>query len=278
MIQHGLLASLDRRAFIVSAGGLVFTACGSSSSRPSATVNDEPVAAGDVAWAAGGTELITVDNPDDSIFASASACALALSTALTEGPCYYAEDTGEDISAGRAGLPMQLCLRIVDADCAPVSDHLVEVWHADSRGLYSGDTSQSDDGGRFRGDFCTSGDDDANSSTFFRGQLTSDSTGRVNFRTCFPGWYATRTLHLHIAVSDRSGARRIVSQLCFTDQFVTEICTGHVLYADRGDQDTPLSAATDRFFPGGDAADEFIMSTSKNSDGTLLAYHTIQIT
>ena len=229
------------------------------------------------AWAVGGTDLISVDDPTDDVFDAGGTCALALSSALTEGPCYYSVDVGEDISAGRTGLPMQLCLRLVDADCRPVADHLVEIWHADTRGLYSGDTSGSDDADRFRGDFCTSGDDDADSNTFFRGELTSDSSGRVNFRTCFPGWYATRTLHFHVAVSDPSGERRIVSQMCFTDEFVTEITTGHELYADRGDQDTPLAAASDRFFPAR-GFDEFVLTTQQNPDGTLLAYHTIMLT
>ncbi|MFN3199558.1 MAG: intradiol ring-cleavage dioxygenase [Bradymonadia bacterium] len=237
-------------------------------------------AAPSMEWAVGGTNLITVDYPPDDIFDDGVACTLALSAALTEGPCYYADDAGDDISAGRTGLPMQLCLRLVDADCQPLADHLVEIWHCDTRGLYSGDTSESADaerfGGNFGTNFCTGGDEDAESSTYYRGQLISDASGRVNFRSCFPGWYAGRTLHIHVAVSDPSGERRIVSQLCFTDAFVTEITTHHMLYTDHGEQDTPLASGRDMFFPSTDF-EQFILSTQRNTDGTLLAWHSIEI-
>lgn len=301
---------LDRRTFLVGAG-LTLTACGSparstvadaTTAQPSTTADpttststsvdpttstdsgavvessttDVADAPGSSSWASGRTDLITVDYPSDDIFDAAGACAIALSTAIAEGPCYYAEDTGEDISAGRTGLPMQLCFRLIDADCQPVPGHLVEVWHSDTEGLYSGDTSESADADRFAGDFCTAGDENAVASTFFRGQLTSNASGRVNFKTCFPGWYAGRTIHFHIAVSDPSGNRRIVSQLCFADEVVTEITTGHELYAARGDQDTPLAGGTDRFFPSR-GGEEFIITTRKNEDGTLLGFHSIQV-
>ena len=228
-------------------------------------------------WAVGGTDLITVEHPGDDVFTGAGVCPVALSTGLTEGPCYYAEDTGEDISAGLTGLPMQLCLRLIDADCEPVADHLVEVWHCDADGLYSGDTSVSGDAARFRGDFCTSGDAEAESSTYYRGQLVSDASGRVNFTSCFPGWYATRTLHVHVSVSDPAGERQIVSQLCFSDELVTDIPTNHESYTHRGDQDTPLASGRDAFFPSADV-EQFVMTTVRNPDGTLLAYHSIQLT
>ena len=227
-------------------------------------------------WAVGGTDLISVPFPDDGIFDAAGTCPVALTTGLTEGPCYYEEDTGTDISAGLTGLPMQLSLRLIDADCRPVPDHVVEVWHCDTDGLYSGDTGASGDAARFRGDFCTSGDEFAESNTYYRGMLTSGADGRVDFLSCFPGWYSTRTLHIHVAVSDPSGERRIISQLCFADDLVTEICTTHELYADRGDQDTPLAGGRDMFFPSS-GFDEFVLTVERNPDGTMLAYHNIQI-
>ncbi|MEM9891307.1 MAG: intradiol ring-cleavage dioxygenase [Actinomycetota bacterium] len=224
--------------------------------------------------------------PDDEIFDTAGSCSVALSTNLTEGPCYYEHNVGPDIAAGLTGVPMQLSLRLIDGDCQPLPNHVVEVWHCDARGLYSGDTSRSADADRFGIEsdcginlgtaFCTEDDEFAVSTTFFRGTLINNDRGRVDFATCFPGWYAGRTLHIHVAVSDPDGERRIVSQLTVPDELVTEIFTTHELYLDRGDQDTPLGAGTDMFFPA-TGFEEFLMTVERNDDGSMLVYHNIQV-
>ena len=228
------------------------------------------------AWQSGGTELIRVDYPGDDIFASGSHCNVRLTPATTKGPCYFLDDTGEDISLGLSGLPMQLCLRLIDKDCRPLSEHTVEVWHCDRHGVYSGDTRESRNARRFRGRACTRGDRAAQQSSWYRGKLISDNNGRVNFKTCFPGWYPGRTIHVHFAVSDRSGSNRIISQLCFNDSLAKEICTTHEMYSDRGEQDTSLAGGWDPVFPSSNHED-FLFSTQKNADGTLLAFHTIQV-
>jgi protocatechuate 3,4-dioxygenase beta subunit len=227
-------------------------------------------------WASGGTDLITVGYPDSSVFASLGACSLSLTPGTTEGPCYFSTDTGEDISQGSTGLPMQLCLQLVDATCSPLAGYVIEVWHCDTRGVYSGDTSGSDDADRFAGGFCTAGDDEAESSTYFRGQLTTDADGRVNFKTCFPGWYGGRTIHIHFAVSDPDGTSRVISQFCFTDEMCDEICTTHDRYADRGAQDTPLAGGTDTVFPRS-GYEEYLLATERNSDGSMLAYGVVRV-
>ena len=226
-----------------------------------------------VAWAAGTTDLITVDYPDDSLFEAASVCTLALTGTTTEGPCYFAVDELEDISEGLAGLPMQLCLQVIDEACDPLEGVVVEVWHCDTGGVYSADTSGSDDSSRFAGNFCT-GDSSANTSKWYRGELTTDSSGRVNFKTCFPGWYSGRTIHIHFRV--RNGSYdSVISQFCFDDEFCEEICTTHSEYSARGSQDTSLSSGRDTVF-GSDYGD-YQMNLAQNSDGTLLAYKVIQV-
>ena len=171
---------------------------------------------------------------------------------------------------------MQLCLRVVDSNCQPLPNYTVEVWHCDTQGVYSGDTSDSDDASRFAGDFCTGGDSEAEQSTWFRGQQVTDSNGRVNFKTCFPGWYGGRTIHIHFGVNDGSGNSQVISQFCFTDEFAREICTTHERYSNRGEQDTTLAGGRDTVFPS-TGFESFLLTTEQNSDGTLLAYHTIQI-
>ncbi|WP_426752119.1 hypothetical protein [Myxococcus sp. Y35] len=48
----------------------------------------------------------------------------------------------------------------------------------------------------YASDFCTSGDAEARAARWFRGVQTTDANGRVNFDTCFPGWYSSRTIHI----------------------------------------------------------------------------------
>lgn len=268
------------------AAALVTAACGGSSTGTGTTTTGAqattPTTAGGTSatptgsWASGGTDLISVPYPDTSVFSAENACQIALTESTTEGPCYFQSDTGEDISTGLTGLPMQLSLQVIDSSCAPLGGLVVEVWHCDTAGVYSGDTSASGDAGRFAGDFCTAGDAEAEQSAWYRGQLTTDSEGRVNFKTCFPGWYSGRTIHVHFAVSDPSGDTRVISQYCFPDEFTENICTTHELYAAHGVQDTPLAGGTDSVFRSSNL-DGFMFTTQQNSDGTLLAYSTIQV-
>lgn len=246
---------------------------GSNVSRSASTCTSTASGAGN--WVAGGTDLIKADFPPTSIFESSSTCNISLTEATTEGPCYFAVNTGEDISEGKEGLPMQLCLRLVDEDCNPIANRLIQVWHCDQDGIYSGDTEGSSDSSHFAGDFCTGSDEEAEASKYFRGQLTTDSEGRVNFKSCFPGWYAGRTLHIHFSV-DAGEGKGVISQLCFPDEFVTEIFENHCAYNGRGDQDTPLSGGTDTVFPA-TGFEDFQVKYKENTDGTLLAYHTIMV-
>jgi protocatechuate 3,4-dioxygenase beta subunit len=230
-----------------------------------------------VEWAAGGTDLILLDYPEDSLFAATSACSLLLTERTTEGPCYLGVNEREDISDGQIGLPMMLCLQLVDQNCNPLEGYLIEVWHCNREGIYSGDESQSDDTSTFAGAFCTVNDQKAENSAWFRGELTTDTTGRVNFKTCFPGWYSGRTIHIHFRVRlEYGGTDYIISQFCFDDDFCEDICTNHSLYSDRGVQDTPLSGGTDTVFPNNDY-ENYMMNTSQNIDGSLLGYKRIMI-
>ena len=223
-------------------------------------------------WLSGGTQAMYQNYPDSSIFEAASACVVALTPNYTEGPCYFAADVVDDISDGQAGLPCQLCLQVVDSNCQVQSGLEVEVWHCDVRGVYSGDTEGSADAGRFAGGFCTSNDSQAMQSKWFRGTQVTDSEGRVNFKTCFPGWYSSRTIHIHFRVKNNNNDE-VISQFAFAESLTTDICTLHEDYVVRGEQDT--SIASDTVFRGD--SDTFIMDVKQNEDGSLLLYKQIQI-
>lgn len=101
---------------------------------------------------------------------------------VTEGPYYL--DVGlirRDITGDRRGTPLTTDFVVLDADtCKPIPRALVEIWHADAAGAYSG----------------VSG----NSATWLRGGQRAGAKGRVRFETIVPGWYPGRTPHIHMKV------------------------------------------------------------------------------
>lgn len=230
-------------------------------------------------WSTGDTDSIAVDFPGDELFLDdRPLCGLSLTQPRTLGPCYFEDSKGPDISTGLTGLPMQLCFRLVDENCAPVAGHRIEAWHCDTRGVYSADSSNANNDGdirqRFSARFCSGGDAAAQESSWFRGALVTDDNGRANFKSIFPGWYPGRTIHVHIRVSNDKKSS-IVSQFCFPDTLTEEICTQHESYVARGVQDTPVEKGRDSVFRSKFTG--FMFSTQRNPDGSILVYKTIQI-
>ena len=139
--------------------------------------------------------------------AGAQAPACSLVPQQTAGPFYFdANQVRRDITEGRPGLALELALKVVDADsCAPVAGALVDVWHADAAGIYSG-YGRRGDGGNV----------DASEEDFMRGIQIADEEGMVEFTTVYPGWYPGRTPHIHFMVF-LAEERAVTSQLYFPD-------------------------------------------------------------
>jgi len=128
-----------------------------------------------------------------------------------------------NISEGADGIPLVLRLKIVDAMTAqPVTDALVDIWHCNARGSYSGWSKINPDLETDVGDIgaIPRTDDD----TYLRGGQFTDKSGNVRFTSIFPGFYAGRALHIHVAVRITSGNNYLeerhvawVGQLYFPD-------------------------------------------------------------
>ena len=137
--------------------------------------------------------------------------ACIVTPAQTEGPFFI--DTGlkrsdirDDTGAGARspGIPLALSLRVsavTASACAPLTDALVEVWHCDAAGIYSGTSA-------------------AMGRRFLRGYQPTDSDGEVRFLTIYPGWYPGRAIHIHFKVIAKNVSGRRVeftSQLYFDE-------------------------------------------------------------
>jgi protocatechuate 3,4-dioxygenase beta subunit len=178
--------------------------------------------------------------------ASASASA-AIATALpacvvapelTEGPYYLDVDldrsdirvnTADNVVSEGATLTLDWIVSQADGSaCVPLEGVVVDVWHCDALGDYSG----------------VSG----NTGNFLRGFQRTDANGRASFTTIYPGWYQGRAVHIHFKIRtdpDASAGFEFTSQLFFDDELSRAVyATG--VYAQKGPQDQPN--ASDQIF------------------------------
>lgn len=135
-----------------------------------------------------------------------------------------------DIHDGYPGHPLRLGIRVVDGNCQPVPEAIVDIWHCDA----SGDYSEFEDGG--------TGKDEGAGSTFCRGAQTSNADGILEFETIYPGWYEGQPVHIHAMVR-RSGELVRTVQFYFDNEYSAGIfVTGE--YAQFGLPDRTKSAET----------------------------------
>jgi protocatechuate 3,4-dioxygenase beta subunit len=242
-------------------GGVLDDGTGTSSeeadSGSSTTTTTTTGDSGSTAWATGGTKSMTAQASYPDPFTMASAACALLVTA-TEGPCTEAADqVRKDISEGYAGLPVRLALKVVDESCNPIADAKVKIWHTQVNGSYSGNTPNNG--------MCLKDQTDS-AKHYFRGAQTTDANGRVDFDTCFPGWYRGRAVHIHFTVTH--GGKSFTSQIGFDQDVIAEIFGGHAEYASFGQPDTPN--ATDNIL-GGAKLETYMAQTERMTDGAMLA-------
>ena len=199
---------------------------------------------------------------DDIVAALDAVRTCTTSPEQTQGPYWFDVDSiRSDIREQRPGSVLQLALRVQDVSACssdsramPVPNSVVEIWHCDAGGLYSGFESGSMGGGgapNRRGAETTSdgsyasGDQEATTTddgTYLRGAQVADSNGIVQFTTIFPGWYRGRTMHLHLKVHlDRETV--LTTQLYVEDELATEVYAA-APYSDRSGGRTLNSADT----------------------------------
>ena len=126
----------------------------------------------------------------------------------TEGPFYFDVDRiRSDIREDREGAVFRLGVRVRDAAaCEPVANAVVDVWHCDASGGYSG--FEGNDG-----------------ETYLRGAQVTNGDGIVEFTTIYPGWYPGRTVHIHAKVHiDKQTV--LTTQFYFDDEFSTKVFEG----------------------------------------------------
>ena len=111
-----------------------------------------------------------------------------------EGPFFYCTNpNSSDIAKGKEGIPLIVALRALDAaTCKPLSNTVIDIWHCDANGIYSGYNLGVDEPIR-----TARHAEPQNSERACRGALRTDKDGIAEFRTIYPGYYVERATHIH---------------------------------------------------------------------------------
>jgi protocatechuate 3,4-dioxygenase beta subunit len=173
-----------------------------------------------------------------------------LTPELDQGPFFVDERlersdllAGETAPGITSGSPLVLELGVYGvsgATCSPLTGALVDIWHADVNGLYS-DTASG-----FIQPTDTTGE------TFLRAYQVVGADGVVTFQTIYPGWYATRTIHVHVKIRRFSPAGdttfEATTQVFFDDAITDDLFAGSP-YLARGPRSIPANT-NDQIFNG----------------------------
>ena len=140
---------------------------------------------------------------------------------VTEGPYYIdVEMLRADAREDRTGAPLVLTFNVaqVSADsCTPLPGALVEIWHCDAQGQYSGVQDRIGD---------------ARGQTWLRAAQVTDAAGVATFTTIYPGWYPGRAVHIHFKIRPTEQTD-FTSQVFFPEEFTDQVYTQEP-YAARG--------------------------------------------
>lgn len=134
-----------------------------------------------------------LSTPSD--FGGAQQCTMLKDS--VEGPFYFCTNPGAaDIARGVPGAPLVIALRAVNAaTCQPIPDAVIDVWHCDAVGLYSGHNMSIDE--PVKSEKHTP---PVNGERHCRGALRTDADGIAEFRSIYPGYYVERAIHIHFKV------------------------------------------------------------------------------
>lgn len=177
----------------------------------------------------------------------------------TEGPFFFdgdlfRHDIRMDSATGAPspGLPLALTIgvsQVSDGACVPLANAIVDIWHCDARGAYSGYDQEGTEG-----------------SDFLRGFQRTDASGEASFTTIYPGWYPGRAVHIHLKVRTDAGADayEFTSQLYFPDALTDEVFSDD-LYA-RADTNRRIRNPQDGIFTR-DGGTQLLLAPERDGDG-----------
>jgi len=179
-----------------------------------------------------------------------------------EGPYHIDHDLVRgDIREDRQGVPVELNLSVVDAtSCAPLEGAVVDIWHCDALGSYSGhldlDPNVAPEGAEHI--------EPTDPSTFLRGTQISGADGAVTFQTIFPGYYFGRSIHMHVLV--HVGGNRVHTGQLYVPEEQSAQVVATLPYSDRPGAPQRVTNDVDVLFQQHDGAQSTLRLEPIGSD------------
>ena len=193
-----------------------------------------------------------------------------------DGPYYYrSSPRRRAIAEGRSGVQLKLRITVASAlrpgdACPPLSDAVVDIWHADADGLYS----------NVGADLQT---ENTVGQTFMRGHQVTDATGQVEFDSVVPGWEigrnVVRATHVHVKVFHEN--KVVTAQLYFPNEFLDELYANVDPYRTHQQMTAPGGKLSNRIRneeDGGFLADQSTPMPIRRDGDVVTAEATIGIT
>lgn len=180
-----------------------------------------------------------------------------LTPAETAGPFYFnpdlvRSDIREDTASGtiKTGVQLNMKFNVINSSCEPIPGVLVDIWHNDKDGAYSGYPNQP-------GGVNTVGQN------FLRGIQATDAEGECSFISIYPGWYPGRVTHVHFKVRLNSNIY-VTSQFAFPDEINTAVYKTP-LYSGRGQNS--VTNSSDPIFQHAEPEHQLMEITENPSTG-----------
>lgn len=119
-------------------------------------------------------------------------------------------------SGTAAGVPLTVTLSLVDinANCAPLANAAVYLWHCDIDGQYSLYTVANQN--------------------YLRGVQETDANGQVTFQSIFPGAYSGRWPHIHFEIFSSLASATVGGNALKTSQLALPKASCDLAYATAG--------------------------------------------
>lgn len=104
-----------------------------------------------------------------------------------------------DLRESQGGIDFYLDIGVIDIEtCDPLEGTALTIWNCNATGSYSSFTGIDPDTAELLDGWSKKSDGTTDNETFLRGIQVTDSNGMIEFVTKFPGYYVTRTTHIHV--------------------------------------------------------------------------------
>lgn len=161
-----------------------------------------------------------------------------LTSPESEGPFYFNSPFRSDIREDRQGKELSLKLQIVRyPECTPIENAVVEIWHSDAQGAYSGYDETLGHNLWKMLELTDFGEKEnikpSNKNQYLRGAQKTDAEGMIYFTTIFPGWYDARVPHIHFKISVER-QEELTSEFYFEEAFYQKVYSLEKVYLAYG--------------------------------------------